>query len=193
MRQASAIMESYPALMKHAFLKGEVDDELMQRLVDGHFNYEDWMVAQGVKAKVGGMALKDHSLNRRRCIWLNHEGTAKRRQAVVDAKAAAEANKEAEKVRKEEIRKRKAEDAEEKQRKKVQKQKEFAARLLSVPRLPAATAAPATAGKHPKQHRKQARGFTKAPTPDKPPAAPARATISGPRDFGALSGNTCKI
>jgi hypothetical protein len=108
--QGDAIIGSIPALMKHAQKTGEVDEDLMQRLVGDTINFDEWLAQHSGIPKKKGMPLARQALNRHRAVWLNHEATTKRRADAEARKEQAAQDRVDQKLKIEAERKRKAEE-----------------------------------------------------------------------------------
>ena len=122
--QADAIIGSFPELLKHAMKKGEVDDDIMQRLVGDVINFDEWVAMHSGTPTKRGIPLELQALNRHRAVWLNHEATTKRR-AEAEERKEAEAREKAElKAKKEAEHKRKAEEKEQRDLEKEAKRKQ---------------------------------------------------------------------
>lgn len=131
--QAAAVMAAIPQLTALAMLSGEISDESMQLAVGNVLDFDEWVSSWSVSYVKPKTQLEKQAINRRRVIWLNHEGVTNARRAKESArileeeqkKAAAEARRIAriEKDRLVELKKRKREEAatllEEKRRKKA--------------------------------------------------------------------------
>jgi len=126
-KQAKAIESALPELVEQAAHLGELDDEAMQAAVGSAIDLEAWLREKSGIDRKKGKDLKDMVTNRRRVIWLNHEGVTERRmQRLVD-----EAEREEQKRReKEEREAKRAQEAREREERKIAKEQRRVAREL---------------------------------------------------------------
>lgn len=126
-QQAKAIEAALPELVEQAAHLGELDDEAMQAAVGSAIDLEAWVRDKSGIDRKKGKDLKDMVTNRRRVIWLNHEGFTKRRMQRLVEDAEREEQKRREKEEREAKR---AQDAREKAERKIAREQKRAAREL---------------------------------------------------------------
>ncbi len=130
-KQALVIEQSIPSLTSITRLKGEVDDSDMQDKLSPPIDFDHWLEKDSGSVTKHGMPLEEQVLNRRRCVWINHNATTLRRrnrevrkqmtQEQRSADRAAKAQRTLEKKVQQGERKRVAEEKREAEEKKKQK------------------------------------------------------------------------
>jgi hypothetical protein len=147
--QGKAVMESSEVLADAAKYTGEISDEAVQLAIGDEFDFEQWMAACHEKYKTPVTPQADLSLNRRRCIWLNHSSVPIDRRHREAERVTAEEAAEAAKVERELVKESRKREKEERKRAKAERDAAREAKQHAQ-EIRAAAIAAARAGKAPK-------------------------------------------